>query len=556
MASKINFKPLFRRDDIFEVTNKDMLGRIGRLHTKSGTIETPALLPVVHPTDQIVSPREIGSMGFQAIMTNAYLTRRAFGRDVSKKIHDLLDFPGIVATDSGAYQILTYGKVDISQTEVIKFQERIESDIAVILDIPTGLTADRKHAESTVKETIVRADLAIRTIEEQRILWVGPIQGGIHLDLVSQCAAEMSKRPFSILALGSPTQVMEQYMYRTLVQMIVACKQNMRPSTPLHLFGGGHPSMLGLAVSLGCDLFDSASYAIFARKNRYLTPNGTIRLEELQYLPCSCEVCRSLTAKDLINSPPPERMRKLAIHNLNACLEEIRRVKESIIEGRLWELVMQRARVHPRLFESIHEFGKYRNLFERHSPLSKKRGLFFFDHLDLDKPEVFRFRKRVASIYYSLEGSKTLVLLPLPPTKPYVEDRNLKNLLKSIDRSEDFRVCFYGIPLGAIPLELGDVYPVAQTEADNEPNSIVVRDTAEALAQYLKGSRCRKIILHVSNESWHREIEFRIKKVCRETHRNLVISRCGDDVWGGEAFARLSSHLTASRKGRKHACIK
>ena len=53
------------------------------------------------------------------------------------------------------------------------------------------------------------------------ILWVGPVQGGRHLDLVASSAVEMGKLPFPIHALGSPTEVMENYRYDVLADMII-----------------------------------------------------------------------------------------------------------------------------------------------------------------------------------------------------------------------------------------------------------------------------------------------------------------------------------------------
>jgi len=537
-----------KRDDVFEVTDKDVLGRVGKLHTKSGTIETPCLLPVIHPTNQIVTPREMWEMGFKAVMTNAYLARKAFGPNVNKSIHELLNFQGVVATDSGAYQILTYGEIEANQTEIINFEEKIGSDIAVILDIPTGLTTDRKYAEMSVNETLRRADQTLRTVSRDDILWVGPIQGGTYLDLVARCAEEMNSRPFPILALGSPTQVMEQYMYRELVQMVLTCKKVIKPSCPLHLFGGGHPSMFALAVSVGCDLFDSASYAIYARKNRYLTPSGTIKIQDLEYLPCSCNVCGNLSAKELIDSPPHDKARKLSIHNLNICIEEIRRIKQSIIEGRLWELVMQRVRAHTRLLESIHEFKNYRDLFERHSPMTKKKGIFFFDHLDLNRPEVVRFKQRIDREYSPPENARILVLLPTPLTKPHSADKTLKRMLKLIDGLEAFHICFYGIPYGAVPIELSDVYPISQTEVNSHPDQVSIIDTAEAVAQYLRRHRYGKVLLHASKEALARRVLSRINDVCAKTGQKLSISYYGKDVWGTEALEELSSLLKTAKK--------
>ncbi|MEM2915731.1 MAG: tRNA guanosine(15) transglycosylase TgtA, partial [Candidatus Bathyarchaeia archaeon] len=285
----------------FEVKRQDLFGRIGKLITKTGTIETPALLPVVNPRSLDVPPKDIfEEFKYRALITNAYLLKRYFEKDVlNLGVHRFLNYNGIIMTDSGAYQLLRYGKVQIEPREIIQFQMDIKTDIGVILDIPTGWEVSRKYAEWTVKETLERARQAINAIGDTDILWVGPVQGGTYLDLVRKSATEISKLPFHIYALGSPTKVMEQYLFDILVKMVMTAKLNLPIEKPLHLFGAGHPFMFPLAVALGCDLFDSASYALYAKDDRYITETGTERIENLKYFPCTCPVCRSLTPKDL-----------------------------------------------------------------------------------------------------------------------------------------------------------------------------------------------------------------------------------------------------------------
>ena len=43
----------------FEITNRDLMARIGRLETKSGTVETPLLLPVINPNLQTIPPQKL-----------------------------------------------------------------------------------------------------------------------------------------------------------------------------------------------------------------------------------------------------------------------------------------------------------------------------------------------------------------------------------------------------------------------------------------------------------------------------------------------------------------
>ena len=186
----------------FEIKEKDLLARIGKLKTKSGTVETPLLFPVINPSIQPITPKRLREeFGFEAVITNAYILKKRYqNKPIEEGLHKFLDFDGVVMTDSGAYQILVYGDVEVSPAEIVEYQERIDSDIATILDIPTGWKVSREHAEKTVAETLQRAKDFFKTKTREDILWVGPVQGGRHLDLVAKSAVAMGKLPFQVHA--------------------------------------------------------------------------------------------------------------------------------------------------------------------------------------------------------------------------------------------------------------------------------------------------------------------------------------------------------------------
>jgi len=58
---------------MFEILYKDLAARVGKLYTKTGVIETPAIFPVVNPVKQTLPLSEIQEVGFKQIITNAYL---------------------------------------------------------------------------------------------------------------------------------------------------------------------------------------------------------------------------------------------------------------------------------------------------------------------------------------------------------------------------------------------------------------------------------------------------------------------------------------------------
>ncbi|MEJ2272950.1 MAG: tRNA-guanine transglycosylase [Candidatus Bathyarchaeota archaeon] len=241
----------------------------------------------------------------------------------------------------------------------------------------------------------------------------------------------MGKLPFQIHALGSPTPVMEQYKFDVLVNMIMAAKMNLPPNRPLHLFGAGHPFMFSLAVALGCDLFDSAAYALFARQDRYLTESGTNRLDELKYFPCSCPVCSNRDPETIRALQKNERQKLLVEHNLHVSFSELNRIKQAISEGRLWEHIELRAHGHPSLFRALKELRKYTEYLEKHSPITKKSGIFFFSSIGLSRPEVIRHKKRLTR-FSPPTKAKALLLLPQTKKMPFHSSKEHSTLLNKI----------------------------------------------------------------------------------------------------------------------------
>jgi len=514
----------------FEVLGRDLLGRIGRLETKSGIVETPVLLPVINPAVQPISPKKMQEeFKCQALITNAYILQKHFGNELTKKgVHNLLNFSGVIMTDSGAYQILAYGNVDVTPKEIVRYQEEINTDIATILDVPTGWGVSKKYAEHTVNETLNRAKKLVGTKRRDDIIWVGPIQGGQYLDLVSYSAKEMGKLPFKIHALGSPTPVMEQYLFDTLVDMILTAKMNLPLERPLHLFGAGHPFMFSLAVALGCDLFDSAAYAIYARENRYLMEYGTIRLDELEYFTCSCPICVKNDPKDMKTMPETERQEMLALHNLHVSFSEVKRIKQAISEGRLWEHLEMRAHGHPSLFKALKAMAKCREYLEKQSPLTKKSGLFFFSSLAQIRPEVVRHRKRLFERYSPPKEAEVLVLFPQTQMKPFHKSweyqRNLKEIMQKLSSEKNMvHTCVYAAPFGIIPIELDEVYPLSQNEIATPLDAETIDYVAKQVENYILSTDYRKVVLCQDDENWRRKILTTCRKTCQRKKMPLEV---------------------------------
>ena len=131
---------------------------------------------------------------------------------------------------------------------------------------------------------------------------------------------------------------MEGYDYKNLVDVVMASVKNLPDSKPRHLMGAGHPMVFALCAAMGCDLFDSAAYILYAEDDRLLTTTGTIKLENLHEMPCSCEVCSKYTPDELRKLPKKERVELIAAYNLHVILLS-RRIRQAIYEGTLMNLL-------------------------------------------------------------------------------------------------------------------------------------------------------------------------------------------------------------------------
>ncbi|MCE4619768.1 MAG: tRNA guanosine(15) transglycosylase TgtA [Desulfurococcales archaeon] len=482
----------------FEIRETDLLGRIGRLHTKTGTVETPAFFPVIDVYRQEVPPEDLYRAGFEQAITNAYLTLRRFGEEaVEKGIHGITGFNGVIMTDSGAYQILEYGDIGVTQEEIIEYQKRIGSDIAVILDVPTSDTK-RDSVIASVEKTLQRAREALPLIKDSEQAWVLPVQGAAYQDVLEESAKRSLPltEHYQILGLGGLTVFMETYDYLTVARALITARRILPLGKPLHLFGAGHPLIITLAIALGADTFDSASYILYARDDRYITEYGVERLDRLEYLPCNCPVCSKYTPKDLLEMDKEERTRLLALHNLYAIRKAIQRAKQAIKEGRLWELLEEIAHRHPAVYEAFQILHDHRRFIEQGSPTSKGvvRGLKLYGPESIWHPKITRYRRKIENYLAGRRASK-IILEPYPSDPSQCRPKYNNNVI----------LLYYTPYLGVVPSELCGVYPTIHFNYPRRriPLPVVaeaVDYVARLIHKYYSGSQVE--IESVEGEGW------------------------------------------------------
>jgi 7-cyano-7-deazaguanine tRNA-ribosyltransferase len=117
----------------------------------------PLFLPVYQPRQSAFRlALESGRTKFDGLIINAFFLYKHRELRVKLKtettLAEFVGFDGLIATDSGAFQGFTR-QLYLNNKDIVRFQDRIGSDIIPPLDIVTPPGGSRTQAESKLEAT-------------------------------------------------------------------------------------------------------------------------------------------------------------------------------------------------------------------------------------------------------------------------------------------------------------------------------------------------------------------------------------------------------------------
>ncbi len=350
----------------FELIAKDKKSqaRIGRMTTTHGVVNTPLFMPVgTKGAVKTKIPEELREIGIEMILTNTYHLHLQPGEELIKKaggIHKFMNWEKPILTDSGGYQIFSLSKtfkvkdegvefrsiIDgslrfFSPERVIKIQEKIGSDIAMILDECLPFSAQYQEKERAVIRTYKWAKRCKKIHQKENQALFGIVQGGTEENLRKLSVEKTLEIGFDGYALGglSVGEPKEQ-TYHVLGFATPLLPQD----KPRYLMGVGDPIGILEGIAFGIDMFDSAIPTRMARGGTVFTSIGKLNIRNSQYasdfLPldskCSCYACQNYSRayiRHLYLLDEIVALRLLTWHNLQFLIDLIRKSRESIEKG-------------------------------------------------------------------------------------------------------------------------------------------------------------------------------------------------------------------------------
>lgn len=373
---------------MFKLIKKDKKTdrRVGLIETPRGTVRTPVFMPIATKgAVKNLTPEELKELGAQLLLGNTYHLWLRPGMEVIKKaarlrpasgtttrqgnLHNFMNWPGPILTDSGGFQVFSLAKHRkiteegasfrdpqggtkylLTPEKSIQIQLDLGSDIIMVLDECPAYPATREQVERAVARTTKWAIRCRQYFESKRKtyelskrpLLFSIIQGGIYKDLRRRSAKELLSIGFDGYAIGG-VAVGEPRNY--LQKVLDYVLPFLPPDKPRYLMGLGKPEEIVTAVNAGIDMFDCVIPTREARHGRiykFTIHNSqfsnkkkfyeTLQITNAKFIKdfkpldknCSCYTCQNYSRaylNHLFRTAEPLGQRLATIHNLKFYLE-------------------------------------------------------------------------------------------------------------------------------------------------------------------------------------------------------------------------------------------
>ncbi|MBD3195252.1 MAG: hypothetical protein GF317_09365 [Candidatus Lokiarchaeota archaeon] len=253
--------------------------------------------------------------------------------------------------------------------------------------------------------------------------------------------------------------------FRTIIKTLITIKNELDNNLVLMASGRLLTNFYPLLVYLGIDLIDSSYLIYMASENFYDSIEDIIPIYKMRFLPCNCVVCRKKLNKELEEKNSIEKMNYLCYHNLISATNYMRKTIQYLHTEDFRNFVEKSAFNDTYFISLLKILDNYHyNEIECYSKMiQKNKEINSLGPSSHNRPDFKRFRKKVVETFQPESWTKLIVLFPCSAKKPYSESRSHQRFYSILRKYSDFPM-FQEIiltsPLGAIPRQLENIYPV------------------------------------------------------------------------------------------------
>jgi queuine tRNA-ribosyltransferase len=354
----------------FELDTRQGLARRGRLVFPRGVVETPAFMPVgTYGTVKGMLPRDVAATGAQIILGNTFHLMLRPGTEVVRAhgdLHDFMQWPGPILTDSGGFQVFSLGdlrkiteegvsfrspidgsKVYLDPETAMKVQRELGSDIVMIFDECTPYPATEQQALDSMELSLRWAKRSRAAHGDNPSALFGIVQGGMYPQLRRESLAGLVDIGFDGYAIGglSVGEPKDE-----MLKVLDSLAPIMPEDKPRYLMGVGKPADIVEAVRRGVDMFDCVMPTRNARNGHLFTREGVVKIRNARHRydtgpvdpHCDCYCCQNFSRSYLHHLEKCGEMlaaQLATIHNLTYYQDLMAQLRAAIEAGELDAMV-------------------------------------------------------------------------------------------------------------------------------------------------------------------------------------------------------------------------
>ncbi|MEA5078426.1 MAG: tRNA guanosine(34) transglycosylase Tgt [Anaerolineaceae bacterium] len=347
----------------YNILAKEGRSRAGVFHTPHGDLLTPVFAPVgTQATVKAVTPVQLKECGASLVLSNTYHLYLRPGADLVAEfggLHEFMQWPGPMLTDSGGFQVFSLSdtrKVDedgvtfkshidgsmhrFTPESSIQIQEKLGADIIMAFDE----CADPNNAayiNDSMRRTHAWAERCLKAKSRPDQALFGIVQGGVSPELRSQSAKFISSLGFPGHAIGGLSVGESKQEMNDMLDVVNAL---LPENKPRYLMGVGSPEDLVNGILRGVDIFDCVLPTRLARHSAAFTPSGRINLMNATFAhdhspideTCDCYACRNFTRgyiRHLIVAKEMLAATLISIHNIRFLISLVQKSRQLILQN-------------------------------------------------------------------------------------------------------------------------------------------------------------------------------------------------------------------------------
>ena len=338
--------------------------RLGVITTPRGEVPTPAFMPVAtQGAIKAMLPDWVADKGAKILLANTYHLHLKPGEDVIAPLgglHKFMNWPHLLITDSGGYQVFSLPDREISEEGVrfrarkndkpvlltpessMAIQEKLGADIAMAFDECVAYPAPPGYAREAMERTVRWAERSKQAHRREDQALFGIVQGSTYPDLRRECAQAIAALDLPGIAVGGLSVGEGLDVMREVLSYTVP---HLPAGIPRYLMGVGLPEDILASVEAGMDMSDCVIPTKYARSGMLFTRVGRLRVTNADYRKdrfppdtnCDCYTCEHYTRAylhHLFQAGEILGQTLASIHNLHFYLTLMENIREAIARER------------------------------------------------------------------------------------------------------------------------------------------------------------------------------------------------------------------------------